>query len=580
MSRCSGTSTLVTSLAALAGALGLAAGVAAQEPAEPPRELFLETVDVDVVELEMVVTDGDGNPVRGLTREDFRVFEDGEPVELTNFYAVEGGRRVLPREEAAAGGEDPGAGELPLDQRLNLAVVVDNANVLPANRKRVLDDLALHVGKVMRPGDRVMVIGIDRSIHVEQSLTDDVAAVLAAIERIGRSTGARVDLLGQERMIRLALNNQDGFQPPQRGTETPDSLEDAAHRAMQMIESYAAQAEARSRETFEAIERLIDSMAGLEGRNAVLYVSDGVSARPVETLIEELVLAFPEVQTPGGVIAPSFDANRWDSSDLMRQVARKAAADQVVFYSMDARGLGGGAGVEDATISQSVTIGTDLEEKDAMMYLAAATGGEVMLNPAGVGKLVDRMASDYTDYYSLGYTSPASQDGDYHRLEVRIPGRRGLRVRHTEGYQGKSPDQRMLERTMSALIFDVAHNPLDVRLQLGEEHSEKRKQFVLPLLIRVPISKLVLVPRERSHHGRLKIYLAVRDADGRVAQPEPIVVPVDIPNDQLLEALTRELGHGLNLQIRAGESKLAVGVRDEVAAVESTVNLNVSLEDG
>jgi len=92
--------------------------------------------------------------------------------------------------------------------------------------------------------------------------------------------------------------------------------------------------------------------------------------------------------------------------------------------------------------------------------------------------------------------------------------------------------------------------------------------------------RVVLVPRERSHHGRLKIYLAVRDADGRVAQPEPIVVPVDIPNDQLLEALTRELGHGLNLQIRAGESKLAVGVRDEVAAVESTVNLNVSLDDG
>jgi len=574
------TVTLVLSLTALVGALGPAAGATAQEPAaEPAPELFLESVDVDVVELEVTVTDEDGNPVRGLTREDFRVFEDGEPVELTNFYAVEGGRRVLAEDEALPGG-DPALGELPLDQRLNLAVVVDNANILPANRKRVLDDLVLHVGKVVRPGDRVMVLGIDRSIHVEQSLTDDMAAVLSAIDRLGRSTGARVDLLGQERMIRLALNTRDGFQPGQSGTAVADTPGDAAHRAMQMIESYAIQADARSRETFEAIGRLIDSMAGLEGRNAVLYVSDGVSARPAEALLEELMLAFPDVQNPGGVIAPTFDANRWDSSDAMRRVARKAAADQVVFYSLDAKGLASGASVEQATISQSVTTGADLADKDAMMYLAAATGGEVMLNPAGVSRLVDRMASDYTDYYSLGYTSPSSQDGDYHRVEVRIPGRRGLRVRHTEGYQGKSSDQRMIERTLSALVFDVADNPLAVRIELGEEQTGTRKQVVLPVLIRVPISKLLLIPRESSHHGRLKIYLAVRDAEGRVAQPEPIEVSVDIPNDQLVEALSRELGHGLNLQIRSGESKLAVGVRDEVAAVESTVNLSVSLDEG
>jgi len=568
-------------LAAMLGVLAGGPGALAQEPAEEPaRELFLESVDVDVVELEVVVTDRQGHPVRGLTRDDFRVFEDGEPVELTNFYAVEGAKRVLPPDEAAAVGGDEAAAELPRSQLLNLAVTVDNANILPANRKHVLDQLELHLGKVVRPGDRVMVIGLDRTIHVEQSLTEDLPAALAAIDRIGRSTAARIDLIAQERMILRALNTRDGLQ--EGGLPTPDTPEDAADRVRQMIESYGVQADARSRETFESIGRLIDAMAGLEGRNAVLYVSDGVSPRPGEALLEELTLAFSDVATPGGIIAPSFDANRWDSSDLLRRVARKAAADQVVFYSMDAKGVGGGATVELAHLSSSpgTTASAGLAEKDAMMYLAASTGGDVMLNPSGVGKLVERIASDYTDYYSLGYVSPKSEDGKYHRVEVRVPGRDGLRVRHTEGYQGKDSNQRMIERTLSALVFDVAHNPLDVRLELGNEQPEKRNQVVLPVLIRVPISKLVLIPQERIHQGKVTIYLAVQDAQGRVVQPDPIEVPVDIPNDQLLQALSREIGHGLNLLLRQGEAKLAVGVRDEVAAIESTVNLNVSLGEG
>jgi Ca-activated chloride channel homolog len=49
---------------------------------------YAETVEVDIVQVTAVVTDG-GRFVRGLTKKDFRVFEDGVPQEITFFGPAE-----------------------------------------------------------------------------------------------------------------------------------------------------------------------------------------------------------------------------------------------------------------------------------------------------------------------------------------------------------------------------------------------------------------------------------------------------------------------------------------------------------
>src|SRR2546422_5135316 len=50
-----------------------------------------ERIEVYVVNVDVTVSDKRGQPVRGLTRDDFLVFEDGKPQKVTNFYVVEEG---------------------------------------------------------------------------------------------------------------------------------------------------------------------------------------------------------------------------------------------------------------------------------------------------------------------------------------------------------------------------------------------------------------------------------------------------------------------------------------------------------
>src|SRR5437660_7646712 len=85
---------------------------------------LIEKIDVNVVNVDVTVTDRAGNPVRGLTRDDFEVFEDGKLQKISNFYAVE---NLDGRAEAR-----------PISQeerfRRKVLVIVDNVTTTRFNR--------------------------------------------------------------------------------------------------------------------------------------------------------------------------------------------------------------------------------------------------------------------------------------------------------------------------------------------------------------------------------------------------------------------------------------------------------------
>ncbi len=90
-----------------AAALAACLAVVATAPATPADEVrpvadaqagpatLIVPVDVRVVQVTATVTDGDGRLVKGLRREDFRVFEEGRPEEVTHFIGSESERELV-----------------------------------------------------------------------------------------------------------------------------------------------------------------------------------------------------------------------------------------------------------------------------------------------------------------------------------------------------------------------------------------------------------------------------------------------------------------------------------------------------
>ncbi len=153
----------------------------APERAFPP---VVETVDVSVTSVEVVVTDSKGNRVPGLTAADFEVKQDGIAQKITNFFAVTGGKLLLEDGKVVDLGSKEEAAEVPREVKARYVFYIDNLNIQPMNRNRMFKRLKEFVAQVIGPNAEGMVVTFNRSLKVRRQFTSEVNDILGAIEQI------------------------------------------------------------------------------------------------------------------------------------------------------------------------------------------------------------------------------------------------------------------------------------------------------------------------------------------------------------------------------------------------------------
>jgi VWFA-related protein len=543
------------------------------------NESFFESIDIDVVNVEVYATDRHGRPVPGLTRGDFQLLEDGHPVEITNFYA-NADLEPAPDPGTPAASKAPGApgapaaartgaaGPVPEDQRLNLAVFVDNLNLTPAARNRVLASLKRFFTTQVTANDRVVLASYDGQTIIRKPLSNDPKALVAALETMASSSprGNHTSMVMRdlfEELGRIDATPQGAF----RGIATDRVSEALLYEVPQLdmgINLYAAARFDETRRTLAALRDFVDS---LQGRKALLYVSGELSLRPGEVLYRARDLKF-------GSLVKSEDppATEVDSAPLLRELVDHANANRVTLYGLGAPQdfgnivlqVGGVAWAHELEEVQSDGLAA------ALHTLTDHTGGLTAVDLNDPSVFLSHIRNDFASFYSLGFSPAEKRDGKLHHIEVRVRNK-DVKLRYREAYQDRSGEQRMTAATMSALLLGVEENPLGIQLDFDRETSAADGAFVVSVMVKTPIAKLVLLPQQRFHEGRLTIFVGTRDDAGRTSRINKISVPVRIPNEQLKASLSKFAAFRVNLLVRPEKQTVAVGVRDDLGHIDSTV---------
>ncbi len=452
----------------LALAAALAATSARAQDSQPPAPVFPR--QVEMVTVDVVVTDKAGNPVTGLKRDDFTVLEEKLPQTIQSFQVITTAPPAASPATAARTQPSPrpsppqrprlvtNAGPPPPPGR-SFVIIFDNMNLSPLNAQRAKAALLAFIDKGLRDGDQVTLAstggGAWWNAHMPEGRLDLVELlkgldarkfVEGGYDRMTDFEALRIYMYSDSQIARRVQDRFERYGVANR-TETEKEREGKDFvipgRVDLYVDNRAAEAylkvRTRNRSTYAALERILKPLAASRDRKALVLVSEGFVYDPAEQGYRRVV-----------------------------EAARRANA---AIYFVDTRGL--------ANLPSSYTaeFGAQVDEKNMMAALADTTqdaegavslshdtGGFAVSDTNDLESGVTRIGRESSSYYLLGY-SPGSvpRDGRFRRIEVKVR-RPGVVVRARRGYFAPSD-------TVAADGSEPAKDHTDPEMQLGLDSS-------------------------------------------------------------------------------------------------------------
>jgi len=531
----------------------------AQKPPEAPIPPVTENVDVTVTNVDVFVTDSKGQRVTGLKADDFQVRQDGIPQKITNFYAVAGGKVIFEDGSSVPfDAKEPATPQVPSVVQAHYLFYIDNQNIQPQTRNRMFKRLKEFIQQSVGPNAEGMIVTYSRSLKVRKSFTSHPNELIGTLEEIELDTGGGTNSSSD---LRDAL---------QRINEAKSSTE-----AQNYAQNYAKEVRNDIEFTTDALVSTISSLAGLQGRKNLVYVSEGLPQTAGLELYEAIREKF---QDPSA----SMQEFEYDLSSRYMKIIQAANSNGVTIYALDASGLQTSSALDVSSRGMS-TNSNDVRINDffanqnrqgPIKMMAEETGGLAAVNTNDWKANLDQIASDFSNFYSLGYRAAKGATDRGHKIEVTVKGK-GLTVRTRTSFMEKSIETRVGEAVLASLHYARTDNPLGVSVSVGDAKPYDAENYLLPVRISVPIGKLGLVPSGDTLFGSFFVYFVVLDVSGKQSDLQIQKQDIKVPEKDLTIAQRKDFYYDVQLVVVPGGQKLAIAVRDGVSSQTSYVQKNV-----
>ncbi|HEV8240118.1 MAG TPA: VWA domain-containing protein [Thermoanaerobaculia bacterium] len=606
----------VACLAAVALGGGAAAAPSAAPSPPPPAAgppasagAFAEAVDVELVTIDVWVSDRQGQPVAGLGAGDFQLLQDGQPVAITHFAEVRGaagtpaaGGAAAAAATSAAGSPAPPSAAPPADEGAgHLVLYFDQLHLHPRDYAPLVEGVQRLLAAEAVPAERVLVLRQDRNLHVEVPFGSTRAELDAGLGRIAASRvlGDNVDVdqvlasLGTawEESERLAgaRTRTEGAEPGGERAQTggpraavggsngggglgPDACELFVDRIESTVNAWVRERADRTATTLRHLQQTGVILAGLPGVKSLVYLSDALETEPATPLT-----AAANAVCPGR----NLDFTPPEMPRELLALTRHLNTNQVTVYALQASGLRVGesatagsrtfaAGAAAARVGAAFDSAQRTSERHGMGVLADETGGRLTVNQNDLGGELLRIAGEMGSYYSLGYRPPTAGGTGEHRVEVRLADR-SLEARYRRGWREKDAEQRLSELLEGALYLGLAANPLAVRLGAAEPRSSGERR-VVPLHAFVPVDRLLFTGPDGAPAAQVRLRVLARNAANPRQESQSRVFRVRRP-----PGAGGAADLAVELQLDPGTNVIAVALRDEASGLTSLVSTTLEI---
>lgn len=364
--------------------------------------------EINYVELPVRVLDAKGNFIRDLKQSNFHAFEDGKPQQIISFGLVD-----LPAPVPAKAAPASAAAALPppvmsvdslqkLDGRLYL-FIVDDYHIRPQYSFRAKQLVQTFIKERMGANDAAALV-FTSGIR-SQDFTQSRAVLLSALDRFNGTFSSDEPAVLQELKARSIVKTATDF---------------------------------------------ATVLGAIKGKHkALIFVTPGVGCGTARQALAEPDLmpgtsGSTDLASEGNGAAGTGELSTILCSNEIWNGVRAAVRADVSVYSLDPRGaqnpgfvspsIDGRGGPGAAMQKAQAVDGFNLNVFDGMHVLADETGGFVVTGTNSFTKAFDRIVSENSSYYVIGYYSSNDKaDGTLRKHAITVD-RSGLQVLYRASY--------------------------------------------------------------------------------------------------------------------------------------------------
>jgi len=520
----------------------------AAQQTELPK--LTETIDIRVINVDVVVTDKKGKPITGLTRDDFELFENGVPKAISNFYEVEGPKAlniaIAPTQgpAAAAAAKE----EIPENLRRRVIFYIDNLSLMPFNRNRVFKEMKDFAKNVLRPGDEAMIATFNRSMKIRMPFTRDASAIQSTLDTIAGESAMGVSNKSESRDVQKRIQDADNYD-----------------EALATARTYAESVNHDLRQSVDSLTGLMTTLAGVEGKKILVLTTEGFQMQPGR----EMFYLIDEVGRSKGWQAGStlLEGMSYDAASQIQSVAKTANANGITMYAIHAGGLGaaneGMLAEMDRPTPYAVTQAAVSNSTESLQLMAEMTGGLASINTNNFGQAFRNIQRDLESYYSIGYRAGTQRVDRQRNLDVRVKNRNYI-VRNRQTFVEKSTFAEMNDRVIANLLYKTKANELNILVKVGSP-VRAEDLFKVPVEIQIPMESLTLLQQGESYMGGFSVYVAVANKDGDMSDVARQSHQIRVPSSDYGKIKGKYYTYSLDLLMEPGPGKISVGVVDDVS---------------
>lgn len=479
-------------------------------------------VTTRLVQVSVVAQDGHERPVEDLKKEDFRVFDNGQEVNVEFFEKQAGGVVPAAPGAVAAPGTPPVWSNLEVKAGtpINLTILLwDGLNTKPSDQSRGRQQIIKFLGNI-HPGDRIALYALGDDLRVLHDFTNDASSLLRALQKQNNYNGTNMP------------SNQAPVTGSTAGLETTYDPDLDAFLAGQDALFRSYQVQDRVLRTTDALEAIAAHVASLPGRKSLVWISD----------------SFP--------LQLSFVSNtvgNWEFSENIQRATRALNDANIAVYPVDPRGLTtnlAGVSTPGPRPGQRMAAGNltptvaGRQSITTMEEFATLTGGVAFHDTNDISGAIRSAMDDSRLVYTLAFTPTHGQwNGEYRKIKVEVR-RPGVHLRYRSGYLA-TPYTPMNAAQKDHVLAEAQWSPIqatEIALSLQAEPATGAggKPGIKFAIVADPAG-LRFTDSEGLHAADLVLTLAQKAEDGHLVFEETKSLTLRLKDDRYKAVMERGL---------------------------------------